>query len=217
MAEGSGCSQGTPSQLTFVGRLLVSLLVVMCLSLVWHCVEPRPVDEHRVVLAAYVAGSVEKLGAQHRRYLEQLGFNLPSLSGDAAVEQQGGATPCDVSKNEKTHKNGKTSNVKSESVSPDCDEQAAECECCERDCPLCKNLFVGEESDSSSELGCDEFLLAGVESCDGFRPVLLEEAPVSAPQGEALEEGVEQALFLEPESETRALGISMSFSMNTAC
>ena len=34
MAEGSGCSQGTPSQLTFVGRPLVSLLVVMCLSLV---------------------------------------------------------------------------------------------------------------------------------------------------------------------------------------
>ena len=60
----------------------------------WHCVEPWPVDEHRVVLAAYVAGSVERLGAQHRRYLEQLGFNLPSLSGGAAVEQQGGATPC---------------------------------------------------------------------------------------------------------------------------
>ena len=67
----------------------------------WHCVEPWPVDEHRVVLAVYVAGSVEKLGTQHRRYLEQLGFNLPSLSGGAAVEQQGGATPCEVSKNEK--------------------------------------------------------------------------------------------------------------------
>ena len=67
----------------------------------WHCVEPWPIDEHRVVLAAYVAGSVEKLGAQHRWYLEQLGFNLPSLSGGAAVEQQGGATPCEVLKNEK--------------------------------------------------------------------------------------------------------------------
>ena len=172
----------------------------------WHCVEPWPVVEHRVVLAAYVAGSVEKLGAQHRGYLEQLGFNLPSLSGEAAVEQQGGATPGEVLKNEKTHKNGKIPNVKSESVSPDRDEQAAECECCERDCPRCKNLFVGEESDSSSGLGCDEFLLAGVESCDGFRPVFLEEAPVSAPQGEALEEGVEQALFLEPESETQGTG-----------
>ena len=60
-------------------------------------------------------------------------------------------------------------------------------------------MFVGG-------LGCDEFLLAGVESCDGFRPVFLEEAPVSAPQGEALEEGVEQALFLEPESETQGAG-----------
>ena len=113
-----------------------------------------------------------------------------------------GERPCEVS----THENGKIQNVKSESVSPDRDEQAAECECCERDCPPCKNLFVGEESDSSSELGCDEFLLAGVESCDGFRPVLLEEAQVSAPQGEALEEGVEQALFLEPESETQGAG-----------
>ena len=64
----------------------------------WHCVEPWPVDEHRVVLAAYVAGSVEKLGAQHRGYLEQLGFNLPSLSGEAAVEQQGGATLGEVLK-----------------------------------------------------------------------------------------------------------------------
>ena len=67
-------------------------------------------------------------------------------------------------------------------------------------------MFVGEESDSSSELCCDEFLLAGVESCDGFRPVFLEEAPVSAPQGEALEEGVEQALFLGPESVTQGAG-----------
>ena len=106
----------------------------------------------------------------------------------------------------KKPKNGKIPNVKSESVSPDRDEQAAECECCQRDCPLCKNLFVGEESDSSSGLGCDEFLLAGVESFDGFRPVFLEEAPDSAPHGEALEEGVEQALFLEPESETQGAG-----------
>ena len=75
-----------------VGGHVLELGAPICFSAQrWHCVEPWLVDEHRVVLAAYVAGSVEKLGAQHRRYLEQLGFNLPSLSGGAAVEQQGGA------------------------------------------------------------------------------------------------------------------------------
>ena len=199
----------------------------------WHCVEPWPADEHRVVLAAYVTGGVEKLSAQHRDYLEQLGFNLPSMLGGAAVEQQGGATPCEASKNQKTPKNCKTPNLKNEGVSPVREEQAAKCDCCERDCPVCKRLFVGaalagsescslgavagdlapdsegEEPGDLCEFGCGNLLLAAVESRDGFRPVFLGEAPVSAPEGEALEsceEVVERALFLEPESETQETG-----------
>ena len=67
----------------------------------------------------------------------------------------------------------------------------------------------GEEPGDLCEFGCGNLLLAAVESRDGFRPVFLGEAPVSAPEAEALEsceEVVERALFLEPESETQETG-----------
>ena len=116
-----------------------------------------------------------------------------------------------ASKNQKTPKNCKTPNLKNEGVSPVREEQAAKCDCCERDCPVCKRLFVGaalagsescslgavtgdlapdsegEEPGDLCEFGCGNLLLAAVESRDGFRPVFLGEAPVSAPEGEALE------------------------------
>ena len=178
----------------------------------WHCVEPWPAYEHRVVLAAYVTGGVEKLSAQHRDYLEQLGFTLPSMLG-GAVEQQGGATPCEASKNQKTPKNCKTPNLKNEGVSPVREEQAAKCDCCERDCPVCKRLFVGAALAGSES--CSLGAVAGdlAPDSEGEEPGDLCEFGCGNPVRKLWSERCSWSLRVR----LRRLGMCMSFSVSSVC
>ena len=111
----------------------------------------------------------------------------------------------------KKQKNDKTPNVKSESVSPDCDEQAAECECCERDCPLCKNLFVGEERVVTS------FCLLALSHVMVFGPCSLKRRQLARPKGRPWRKVWSKRCSWSLRVRLRALGILMSFSMNTAC
>ena len=115
----------------------------------WHCTEPWPCGEHRVVLSAYTVSRPDKLKGAERAELTSLGFNVPPQEqfSNVAVAQQGGATPLKELENPKNLKNSIIQNPKkleSEGVGPVAEEQAAACtcSCCERDCVVCSKLFV---------------------------------------------------------------------------
>ena len=80
----------------------------------WHCTEPWPCGEHRVVLSAYTVSRPDKLKGAERAELTSLGFNVPPQEqfSNVAVAQQGGATPLKELENPKNLKNSIIQNPK---------------------------------------------------------------------------------------------------------